>query len=34
MLAAAGADEAERFFDEELVRWKTVIDRAGIKLEH
>jgi tripartite-type tricarboxylate transporter receptor subunit TctC len=28
-----GADEAERFFDEELVRWQKVIDTAGIKLE-
>jgi tripartite-type tricarboxylate transporter receptor subunit TctC len=25
--------KAEAFFDEELVRWKDVIDRAGIKLE-
>jgi tripartite-type tricarboxylate transporter receptor subunit TctC len=25
---------AEAFFNEELARWKTVIDRAGIKLEH
>jgi tripartite-type tricarboxylate transporter receptor subunit TctC len=27
-----GADEAERFFDEEFVRWKRVIDTAGIKI--
>ena len=33
MLAAAGADEAERFFDEELARWRRVIDSSGIKLE-
>jgi tripartite-type tricarboxylate transporter receptor subunit TctC len=26
--------KAEAFFDEELRRWKDVIDRAGIKLEH
>jgi len=25
--------KAEAFFDEELVRWKDVIDRAGIKLD-
>ena len=29
-----GSARAEAFFDEELARWKTVIDRAGIKLEH
>ena len=29
-----GSAKAAAFFDEELVRWKTVIDRAGIKLEH
>jgi tripartite-type tricarboxylate transporter receptor subunit TctC len=29
-----GHAEAEAFFDEELVRWKKVIDRTGIKLEH
>jgi tripartite-type tricarboxylate transporter receptor subunit TctC len=28
------SDKAEAFFDEELVRWKDVIDRAGIKLQH
>jgi tripartite-type tricarboxylate transporter receptor subunit TctC len=28
-----GAAAAEAFFDEELRRWKAVIDRAGIKLE-
>jgi tripartite-type tricarboxylate transporter receptor subunit TctC len=28
------SDRAEAFFDEELRRWKDVIDRAGIKLEH
>jgi tripartite-type tricarboxylate transporter receptor subunit TctC len=26
--------KAEAFFDAELLRWKDVIDRAGIKLEH
>jgi len=31
MLAAA--DEAGRFFDEELARWRRVIDSSGIKLE-
>ncbi|MBC7707325.1 MAG: hypothetical protein H7274_25700 [Rhodoferax sp.] len=25
--------KAEAFFDQELVRWKDVIDRAGIKLD-
>jgi tripartite-type tricarboxylate transporter receptor subunit TctC len=29
----AGADEAERFFDEKLARWRRVIDSSGIKLE-
>jgi tripartite-type tricarboxylate transporter receptor subunit TctC len=29
-----GSARAEAFFNEELARWKTVIDRAGIKLEH
>ena len=29
-----GSAKAEAFFDQELVRWKDVIDRAGIKLEH
>jgi hypothetical protein len=29
-----GSARAEAFFDEELSRWKAVIDRAGIKLEH
>jgi tripartite-type tricarboxylate transporter receptor subunit TctC len=29
----AGSARAEAFFNEELVRWKDVIDRAGIKLE-
>jgi tripartite-type tricarboxylate transporter receptor subunit TctC len=29
-----GHAEAEAFFDEELVRWKKVIDQTGIKLEH
>jgi tripartite-type tricarboxylate transporter receptor subunit TctC len=28
-----GAARAEAFFDEELTRWKDVIDRAGIKIE-
>ena len=28
-----GSARAEAFFDEELTRWKDVIDRAGIKLE-
>jgi len=28
-----GSAKAASFFDEELVRWKEVIDRAGIKLE-
>ena len=28
-----GSARAEAFFDEELVRWKDVIDRAGIRLE-
>ena len=28
-----GSAQAEAFFNEELVRWKDVIDRAGIKLE-
>jgi tripartite-type tricarboxylate transporter receptor subunit TctC len=28
-----GAVRAEAFFDEELIRWKDVIDRAGIKIE-
>jgi tripartite-type tricarboxylate transporter receptor subunit TctC len=28
-----GSARAEAFFDEELARWKTVIDRAGIKVE-
>lgn len=28
------AAQAEAFFDDELRRWKEVIDRAGIKLEH
>ena len=27
------SDKAEAFFDDELVRWKDVIDRAGIKLK-
>jgi hypothetical protein len=27
------AARAQAFFDEELARWKDVIDRAGIKLE-
>jgi hypothetical protein len=27
-----GADKAERFFDEEFVRCKRVIDTAGIKI--
>ena len=26
--------EAEAFFEQELVRWKAVIDAAGVKLEH
>ncbi len=26
--------EADEFFEQELVRWKRVIDTAGIKLEH
>jgi len=26
--------EADAFFEQELVRWKRVIDTAGIKLEH
>jgi tripartite-type tricarboxylate transporter receptor subunit TctC len=26
--------EADAFFEQELVRWKAVIDAAGIKLEH
>src|SRR5260370_788593 len=26
--------EADAFFEQELVRWKTGIDPAGIKLEH
>ena len=25
--------KAEAYFDEELVRWKEVIDRSGVKLE-
>ena len=25
--------EADKFFEEELVRWKRVIDAAGLKLE-
>jgi tripartite-type tricarboxylate transporter receptor subunit TctC len=29
-----GSAKAEAFFNEELDRWKAVIDRAGIKLEH
>ena len=29
-----GHAEAEAFFNDELVRWKKVIDRTGIKLEH
>ncbi|MGA2940855.1 MAG: hypothetical protein ABSE50_02385 [Xanthobacteraceae bacterium] len=29
-----GHAEAEVFFNEELVRWKKVIDQTGIKLEH
>jgi hypothetical protein len=29
-----GHTEAEAFFNEELVRWKKVIDQTGIKLEH
>lgn len=28
-----GAAEAEAFFNDELVRWKDVIDRAGLKLQ-
>jgi len=28
------SEKAEAFFDDELRRWKEVIDRAGIKLEH
>jgi tripartite-type tricarboxylate transporter receptor subunit TctC len=28
-----GSAKAEAFFDEELVRWKDIIDRAGIKVE-
>jgi len=28
-----GSQEAETFFEQELVRWKKVIDTAGIKLE-
>lgn len=28
-----GAAQAEAFFDDELVRWKDVIDRAGLKLQ-
>lgn len=28
-----GSAKAEAFFDEELVRWKDVIDRAGLKLK-
>ena len=29
-----GSAKAEVFFNEELARWKDVIDRAGLKLEH
>ena len=29
-----GSAKAQAFFDDELARWKTVIDRTGIKLEH
>jgi tripartite-type tricarboxylate transporter receptor subunit TctC len=29
-----GPAKAETFFNEELARWKEVIDRAGLKLEH
>jgi tripartite-type tricarboxylate transporter receptor subunit TctC len=29
-----GSAKAQAFFDEELVRWKDVIDRAGLKLEN
>ncbi len=29
-----GSARAEAFFDEELVRWKEVIDRAGLKVEN
>jgi len=31
--AAKPSQEAETFFEQELVRWKKVIDTAGIKLE-
>jgi tripartite-type tricarboxylate transporter receptor subunit TctC len=29
-----GSAKADTFFNEELARWKIVIDRAGLKLEH
>ena len=29
-----GSAKAEAFFNEELSRWKDVIDRTGLKLEH
>jgi len=29
-----GPAKADEFFNEELLRWKDIIDRAGIKLEH
>ncbi len=29
-----GSAKADAFFNEELTRWKEVIDRAGLKLEH
>jgi tripartite-type tricarboxylate transporter receptor subunit TctC len=29
-----GSAKAEAFFDEELTRWKEVVDRAGLKVEH
>jgi tripartite-type tricarboxylate transporter receptor subunit TctC len=29
-----GSAEADAFFLEELARWKTVIDKSGVKLEH
>ena len=28
-----GAAQAEAFFNEELARWKDVIDRAGLKIQ-
>ena len=29
-----GSAKAQAFFDEELARWKVVIDRAGLKIEN